>query len=62
MQGTMMDAFSSFGEALGGMSDLNAGQIVAKLLSPFADLAAASDNSFLRASHTFKLATFKTLY
>ena len=39
MQGTMMDAFSSFGEALGGMSDLNAGQIVAKLLSPFADLA-----------------------
>ena len=39
MQGTMMDAFSSFGEALGGMNDLNAGQIVAKLLSPFADLA-----------------------
>ena len=39
IQSTMMDAFSSFGEALGGMSDLNAGQIVAKLLSPFADLA-----------------------
>lgn len=39
IQNTAINAFSKLGEAIGGMGDMNAGQAVAALLNPFADLA-----------------------
>ena len=42
IQSSMINAFSSIAETMGGISDLNMGQIVAKLLMPFADMAIAA--------------------
>lgn len=42
MQQSMITAFSSIADALGGISDLNFGQVVAKILTPFADMAIAA--------------------
>lgn len=39
IQNTAINAFSQLGQAIGGMGDMNAGQAVAALLNPFADLA-----------------------
>ena len=42
MQQSMITAFGSIADALGGISDLNFGQVVAKILTPFADMAIAA--------------------
>ena len=39
IQNSAISAFSMLGEAIGGVGDMNAGQAVAAILNPFADLA-----------------------
>ena len=42
VQDSMVSAFSIIAEALGGVSDLNIGQVISTLLMPFADMAIAA--------------------
>ena len=49
IQDSMVGAFSAMAEAIGGVSDMNAGQVVASLLMPFADMAIKAGTIILTA-------------
>ena len=49
IQDSMVGAFSAMAKAIGGVSDMNAGQVVASLLMPFADMAIKAGTIILTA-------------
>lgn len=49
IQDSIVGAFSAMAEAIGGVSDMNVGQVVASLLMPFADLAIKAGTIILTA-------------